>query len=719
MAPRPGDAVGPLHSPSFRLLSLDDPTYALVAGRVFDMCDDFEACEALTLKPHRTGEALPLAGYFELRRGLSPPLRRERPARGHHRRDQPDPIQHRSVASLARALRAALPDRQHHHLGRRRPHRPRPVTGFPRNLGGAVSLRRVPRRSHVAWWLCCVAVGCSAVPIQESASPLASASAVTAAATTAVPIGDPDRTDAEDERTVSEAVALAAARSHSAMSVAPFGDSDLWLGAGPAPTGLQRALGSGDRPGPLLAGVLAGLRPADFRIVDMCQRPEVVAAWEAAGGPGALVPQFGMYSWERQDVMEQVGRCTSDSAVCFAVHKHWPGNTWGHPELPGFLVVREERCERLWRFVVVSDRRDYRGHQLLFSTLSQVEQWVGDEVRNAALAERESMGQPSNTWVYGFHDSVRRSFGGGPFGITFAPRDAPVDEVQVMVESVAVHGGVLRGLVRNRSRHLWAYGVTVTAGGKEFRWPLSIQPGEVAPFEIPGWNGSEDPGQIQIRIDAETTWHTDPSRAWKVRPSSGRAEVDVGDLTRRPLRDSVRERYAHVVADVEAGSVSVGSVPLEASLEAPESHPSLRDFYEDVAIGDLRGYGAVLDGHGRVVDVVPAPAVVRTEWDEARVEFLRYEEVSSLPHPLVVQQHWSHPAANVRVLFDIHAIHEGLAVDGYDIGKPGGKLTTNVRYNDEHVVVGGIPVDWRYGVLHGGFITWVGAAYPESDLGGP
>ena len=60
---------------------------------------------------------------------------------------------------------------------------------------------------------------------------------------------------------------------------------------------------------------------------------------------------------------------------------------------------------------------------------------------------------------------------GEPFGIEFAPVDAPVDEVRVLPGTVAVSGGVLRGLVRNWSRHLWAYGVTVTVGEQAFEWP--------------------------------------------------------------------------------------------------------------------------------------------------------------------------------------------------------------------------------------------------------
>ena len=73
--------------------------------------------------------------------------------------------------------------------------------------------------------------------------------------------------------------------------------------------------------------------------------------------------------------------------------------------------------------------------------------------------------------------------------IRFADVEAPVDGVRLLEDSVTVMDGVLRGMVRNLSRGLWAYEVTVTAAQREFVWPLSVQPGEMAPFEIEDWEG--------------------------------------------------------------------------------------------------------------------------------------------------------------------------------------------------------------------------------------
>ncbi len=98
--------------------------------------------------------------------------------------------------------------------------------------------------------------------------------------------------------------------------------------------------------------------------------------------------------------------------------------------------------------------------------------------------------------------------------IWFADKNTPVDEVRVLRDSVTVEDGVLRGFVRNWSRELWAYDVAVTAEGRSFEWPLSVQPGELAPFEIGDWAGATDPARIDIAIAAELALVADLSRAF-------------------------------------------------------------------------------------------------------------------------------------------------------------------------------------------------------------
>ncbi len=467
--------------------------------------------------------------------------------------------------------------------------------------------------------------------------------------------------------------------SRAADASGPFGDADLWIGAGRPASGLQRSIGAGDLPGPLWArrgtsGNRSWYRQSWARIFDRCW--ELDEHGNVAGGDyHSLEYVFG----ERADRKYRPA-CpdTSRSDSRFSVHFRGP---WSDNE---------------------SDA---------FPTREQAQVWVDERWAEAERAERESTGLPRNVDGFGFVNSLGLGQG-EPFGIGFAPVDAPVDEVRVLSGTVAVSGGVLRGLVRNWSRRLWAYGVTVAAGEHVFEWPLSVQPGEVAPFEIGGWDGPTDAGLIDIDVTAELSWHADPSRAWEL--ASGYPRVlRVGELTRRGLPDSVRDRYVHVTGDVAAGSVSLGSVEvLSVPLRGATSHLSLRDVYDDFAVADLRGYGALFDSHGRVVDVGPAPTVGVTSYDGRGVAE-RFEEVTRLPHPLAEPRHGSPIAAFVAVLFDIHA---DLARDGYEFGEPGGTYWDTVRFDDEFVVIG----DRRFpreGTLHGGFILWTGAAHPQLDDG--
>lgn len=525
--------------------------------------------------------------------------------------------------------------------------------------------------------------------------------------------------------------AVAAAALHSADSLGPFGSADLLARTGPAPTGLQAALGPDDQPGPLLAS-LRGWRYGDnYRIVDICTRPEVAAAWEAAGGPGALVPHFGMFARERAEVMRQVARCTSDPALCRALHDTRRDNAIPIEEGSNVtLDYLEERCGHLVRFVVLAIEdihfREYRTR-----TRAEADRLVADRVRQDAASQTVSV--VDMLGLYG-------SYGGGGYDlgcdqpsqdmarefacladltmeIRFAPADAPADEVRVVAESVAVRDGMLRGLMRNWSRRLWAYGVTVTADSHDFEWPLSMQPGEIAPFEIAGWDGPADAGRIEFQVAANMSHHADPSRAFEF---MGPFHFEIGADTRREMPDAVRDRYAHVTADVPPGSVSWAAVRADSTkLVLPASHPSLHDAYElhdgfvHLAVRDLRAYGVIRDSHGRVFDVGPASINVIMSYEYELPHEDRYAEVTSLPHPYRNDYgNFSRDLRVARVFFDVHL--EMPATDDGSIGEPGGPLESpHVYYIDEvHEFYGA-----RQGRLHGDYGIWIGAAHPERDSG--
>ena len=190
----------------------------------------------------------------------------------------------------------------------------------------------------------------------------------------------------------------------------------------------------------------------------------------------------------------------------------------------------------------------------------------------------------------------------GSFGypIEYSGRDSPVDEARVLGGTVSAAGGVLRGLVRNWSRTLWAYGVRVQAGGRGFSWPLSIQPGEAAPFEIDGWDGPSDPSQAVISVAAEMSNDADISRAWWMLPYP--QVIEPGAWHDPPPQDVLDELPADAELLVSAGA------RYHLYYDRPDSHPSLHGELADDLGFELAVFVAFLGDDGTVADVqAPTP----------------------------------------------------------------------------------------------------------------
>ena len=105
----------------------------------------------------------------------------------------------------------------------------------------------------------------------------------------------------------------------------------------------------------------------------------------------------------------------------------------------------------------------------------------------------------------------------------FLPAGTVPDELSVVEGSVHVRDGVVRGLVRNRSASRFAYGLTVELGDLVWRWPLSVQPAELAPFEIEGWHSDQVPPLEAFTSEIEAHSSARPRPSAQVQGSFSRA----------------------------------------------------------------------------------------------------------------------------------------------------------------------------------------------------
>lgn len=174
------------------------------------------------------------------------------------------------------------------------------------------------------------------------------------------------------------------------------------------------------------------------------------------------------------------------------------------------------------------------------------------------------------------------------------------DRVAVRVDSVLVRGGVVRGLVQNMSQELFARGVTVSVGDKRWVFPLTVQPTEVVPFVIEGYEGASDPGMIEFEVAADLAPTPDPRRSFYILGNPGQLYEPWGHVRSlfpdfafaddRPPEGTPVDQKVHYYETV-------------VELWAPTSHPSIADEATTQRIDDLRIYLTEMDDDGRVLDV--------------------------------------------------------------------------------------------------------------------
>lgn len=199
--------------------------------------------------------------------------------------------------------------------------------------------------------------------------------------------------------------------------------------------------------------------------------------------------------------------------------------------------------------------------------------------------------------------------------------DEPADEVRVMAETVTVADGTIRGLVQNLSENMWARDVTVAAGDKRWDWPLTVQPGEVAPFEIEGWTGTTDPAAIDLQVTATLSTTVDVSRALLFQGGYG-------------FKGTWDEYIASQFPDFAVPEPPDGEfyyTQAVVRVKAPTSHPSLANQVMTQTINDLRAYVAFMES-GPPRGVVTTDRVLKviqaTTYDEGDIVTLHGSEYS-------------------------------------------------------------------------------------------
>ena len=172
------------------------------------------------------------------------------------------------------------------------------------------------------------------------------------------------------------------------------------------------------------------------------------------------------------------------------------------------------------------------------------------------------------------------------------------DEVVVRLDSVLVRDGVVRGLVQNMSERLFARDVIVSAGGGQWLFPLTVQPTEVVPFTIEGYQGPADPELIDFDVTAEVRPDPDPRRSFHI---SGTPGIWSGtwDLLQHIFPNYGNDRPP----DGTSEDQRVPYYRTLIELWAATSHPSIADHVKTQTIEDLRVYLTKMDDDGRVLDI--------------------------------------------------------------------------------------------------------------------
>lgn len=284
----------------------------------------------------------------------------------------------------------------------------------------------------------------------------------------------------------------------------------------------------------------------------------------------------------------------------------------------------------------------------------------------------------------------------GYFGLFTNFHSFPEIDVNVFVDpfSVSAKDGYVRGLIHNTSDRLFARDLSVNIRRKNgavktntFVWPLTLQPGERAPFEIwvGGWEGVLPYSEFIYDISAALSERVDISRSFRIHPfANGSVYADetdahtmenslgVGDYisdsylsnsyyhislngysntyghiscTHEPTDPNLRMSEPVERTEVTCGGddVPFGYVDLYAQISIPDSHPTLAGPISSQAISDLRAYVAIIDDNGVVSDVKQVTLFTAGYSKETGAQ--EYIPVNTIPAPNLLNP------GGVRLLF--------------------------------------------------------------------
>lgn len=231
----------------------------------------------------------------------------------------------------------------------------------------------------------------------------------------------------------------------------------------------------------------------------------------------------------------------------------------------------------------------------------------------------------------------------------FVSNEEPNDSVQIDLTSISAKDGFVRGLVHNLSTNLSARAVTIEAAQNsvpdvigKWDWPLTLQPGERAPFEIflGGWTGFIPSSTLKLQVEYDFSETVDITRAFQVRvynqgtvyeeKTSSNLEFSIqpeysfqGITTDAAFSwphqylslDEYVERYS--IENENAVTSPFHFVDLHAQLEIPDSHPSLGSLIASQDIDSLHSYVAIIDEDGRISDVKEPVLYTSSNVDDA------------------------------------------------------------------------------------------------------